>query len=134
MDRVLDRARNGPLWLKDARIAECVLSAITEAQQRKMFIARAYALMANHVHILLTPIVPLEQITHQVKGSSARRANLVLSRTGAPFWQDESYDHWVRDTAEFLKIRTYIERNPVTAGLVQSPEQWPWSSASHPIE
>jgi hypothetical protein len=42
----------------------------------------------------------------------------------------ESHDHWVRNQSEFEKIRAYIENNPVKAGLVRSPEEFPWSSAS----
>jgi hypothetical protein len=42
----------------------------------------------------------------------ARDANRVLGRTGEPFWQKESYDHWVRNRNEFEKIRAYIEMNP----------------------
>ncbi len=93
----------------------------------------AYVLMTNHVHILWMPMVPLEKITHQIKGTTARRANLILSRQGNRFWQDESFDHWVRIAAEGEKIRRYIENNPVVAGLVARPEDWPWSSASRPI-
>jgi putative transposase len=133
-DRVLDEARAGPLWLKDPRIAESILSSLRNARDRKLFHLRAYAVMANHVHVLLAPIVPLAQLTQLVKGATARRSNLILSRTGTRFWQDESFDHWVRNPAEWQKIRSYIERNPVAAGLVARPEDWPWSSASHPIE
>ncbi len=104
-----------------------------ETQQKQMGLIRAYAIMANHVHILLTPIVSLEKITHQIKGATARRANLILSRLGKRFWQDESFDHWVRNPAEGEKIRNYIEHNPVTAGLAARPEDWPWSSASRPF-
>jgi REP element-mobilizing transposase RayT len=132
-DRILDEARTGPLWLKDSRIAECVLAALREAQQRGMLQLRAHALMANHVHVLITPGVPIEQITHRMKGLTAHQANLILSRQGQRFWQDESFDHWVRNPAEGEKIRTYIERNPVAAGLVARPQDWPWSSASNPI-
>jgi REP element-mobilizing transposase RayT len=131
---VLDAARIGPLWLKDGRIAELVISTLKEARQRKILQLDAYALMANHVHVLFTPSVPVEQITRQIKGVTARRANLILARTGTRFWQDESFDHWVRNRAESQKIHAYIERNPVAAGLVSRPEDWLWSSASHPIE
>jgi putative transposase len=133
-DRALDKAQTGPLWLKDRRVAEVVLSALQEAWQRKLFSLRAYAVMANHVHVLLAPGAPLERITLQIKGSSARASNLILGRTGEPFWQKESFDHWVRNPAEGEKIRQYIENNPVVAGLVARPEDWPWSSASNPIE
>lgn len=132
-DRILDRARLGPLWLRDPRIAECVVEALNEAQHEQRCRLSAYVLMANHVHILWMPIEPLSKLVHQIKGATARRANLVLSRTGQRFWQDESFDHWVRNPAEQQKIKGYIENNPVTAGFVSRPEDWPWSSASHPI-
>ena len=64
-----------------------------------------------------------------LRRSAARQTNLILGRTGQPFWQDESYDHWVRTEVELEKIVRYIERNPVAAGLAAAVEDWPWSSA-----
>ena len=49
--------------------------------------------------------------------------------TGERFWRRESYDHWGRNPAELRKIIHYIEWNPVKAGLVKDPEEYPWSSA-----
>jgi putative transposase len=89
----------------------------------------AYTLMSNHVHLLLQTEAPLAVITKGIKGVSARKANLILGRTGKYFWHDESFDHWVRDEAEKRKVIQYIEGNPATAGLVKSAEDWPWSSA-----
>jgi hypothetical protein len=53
----------------------------------------------------------------------------MLALTGSPFWQEESYDHLVREEGEFCKIRRYIEENPVRAGLVTAAGQYRWSSA-----
>ena len=72
----------------------------------------------------------LGSITKNLKGYTAREANRLLGRTGQPFWQDESFDHWSRDRAEFVRIVAYIENNPVKAGLVKRPEEWIWSSAA----
>jgi len=52
-----------------------------------------------------------------------------LGLTGQPFWQIESFDHWARNQIEFQRIVSYIENNPVKAGLVLSPQDWRWSSA-----
>ena len=133
VDRVLDHAQTGPLWLKDSRVASAVLAALTDGQRRKLFEIGAYVLIANHVHVLLTPRAPIAQITHRIKGASAREANLIPGRTGSKFWQNESFDHWIRNPAEGESVRTYVERNPVAAGLVSQPSDWPWSSASQPI-
>ena len=53
----------------------------------------------------------------------------MLGLTGQPFWQDESYDRLVRNDTEFERIADSIEMNPVKAGLVATPEEYPWSSA-----
>ena len=77
--------------------------------------------MPNHVHLLILPRITVAKIMRWRKGSTARRANQLLERTGLPFWQDESYDHWVRSRQEFSRIIAYIEENPVSAGLVNWP-------------
>jgi len=90
---------------------------------------QAFVVMPNHVHVLLEPKVPLAKITRGIKGVSARLANSILGRTGKPFWQDESFDRWLRDEVDFTKTLRYIENNPVQAGLVRNSHDWRWSSA-----
>ena len=60
----------------------------------------AYAVLSNHVHVLLLPKVAPSRLLKALKGSTAREANRILGRTGETFWQAESYDHWVRDDTE----------------------------------
>jgi REP-associated tyrosine transposase len=134
LDRALDRGDCGPLWLRDPRVAECLVATLRTAMDKTALSLHAYAVMANHVHILITPITSVADITKRIKGGSACQANRLLGFTGSTFWQDESFDHWVSDPAEWQKIRTYIEHNPVAARLVARPEDWPWSSASRPLK
>jgi REP element-mobilizing transposase RayT len=131
VDRQLDHAVDGPLWLRQPPVAQCVRDTLFQAaQQWELYGLFAWVIMLNHVHVLLQPKKPLREVTRAVKNTSARLANRILGRTGEPFWQDGTYDHWVRGDAEFQRIVRYIERNPVSAGLVESIELWPWSSAS----
>jgi len=130
MDRQLDTATFGPTCLKEPQIGECVAEIIEAAEETRKLCEHSFVVMPNHVHILITPKRPLCEITKWIKGTSARRANQLLKRTGRPFWQDESFDHWVRNQAEFDQIGRYIIFNPVQAGLVMEPSQWPFSSAS----
>ena len=130
LDRMLDRAERGPVWLKDPRVASLVCQVIQQAESpRRLCRLGGYVVMSNHVHLLALPLEPAANLTHWIKGVSARYAQRILSRTGGPFWQHESFDHWVRNSREYERILNYIEHNPVRAGLVSSPEQWPWSSA-----
>ncbi len=133
-DRICDRTHTGVLWLQVPEIAARVLETLQYAEGRlNFFQLHSWVVMPNHLHVLLSPMVPIQRITKCVKGYSARKINRMLQREGQPFWQQESYDHWVRNQGEFLRIRRYIEPNPVSAGLVESPRQWRWSSA-HPAQ
>jgi putative transposase len=135
LDSLLDRSTTGPMWLKDARVAGAVLETIHKgASSLGYFDLHAYVIMPNHVHLLLTPSLSLARITNGIKGASARHAKTLLKLTQTHFWQDESFDHWVRSAQEFDRIRSYIESNPVSAGLVNSLRDWPWSSASRSID
>jgi len=130
LDRYLDTASHGPLWLRDSKIAACVVEVLRKSERHEYCGLHAFVVMPNHVHVLLEPHKELRCTTKWIKGTTARQANKILGRGGQPFWQDESFDHWIRNSAEFDRVTMYIERNPVAAGMVQEPWQWPWSSAS----
>jgi REP element-mobilizing transposase RayT len=129
-DHSFDRLATGPLWLRDQRIANLVSHAVLiGADERRFYHLRAWVVMPNHVHLLILPLVSVPLLMRWLKGSTARGANRILSRTGQPFWQDESFDHYLRAASHLDRTIAYIEHNPVSAGLVCSAEHWPWSSA-----
>ena len=128
-DRMLDAASSGPLRLNDPEIAGYVERAVQQGADLGHYTLRAYVIMPNHVHVLIDPLATLQKLTRGIKGVSARDANARLGRPGEPFWQDESFDHWIRDAGQFTRTKTYIENNPVKARLCVNPKDWPWSSA-----
>jgi REP element-mobilizing transposase RayT len=131
MDRLLDRGATGPLYLKRPDIAEVVVEALMESDLRfQRGRLHAFVVMPNHVHLLATQLAPMVKWLGPLKGFTANRANKALGLSGNAFWQDESYDHLVLNSEEFGRIQRYIELNPVRAGLVERPEQFPWSSAN----
>jgi REP element-mobilizing transposase RayT len=130
MDRLLDEARTGALYLRQPAIADVIVDAVHYNSDILCHYAlHAFVVMPNHVHMLATPTVELPKLTRSLKGITAKRANAMLSLTGQPFWQAESYDHLVRNEQEFQRIRGYIEENPVRAGLVTDATEYRWSSA-----
>jgi putative transposase len=130
MDRILDNARAGPLYLRRPEIASMVVEAIHYRDgELEHYHLHNYVVMANHVHLLITPRVQVSKVMQSLKRFTAREGNLILGLTGQPFWQDESYDRLVRDGTEFQRIARYIEMNPVRAGMATAPEEFPWSSA-----
>ena len=129
-DHSLDGLASGPLWLKDRRVANLVShTVLIGAGERRFYDLCAWVVMPNHVHLLILPLVSVPVLMRWLKGSTARGANRILGRTGQPFWQDESFDHYLRATSQLDRTIAYIEQNPVSAGLTCSAERWPWSSA-----
>jgi len=128
-DRLLDGARQGPRYMAQPDLAKIVEDALLRGNGHS-YDLHNWAIMPNHVHILLTPHVPLVGILRRWKGSTARAINLGLGRTGS-LWQEESFDRQVRDGAAFERVARYIENNPVSAGLVAEPGHYRWSSAWH---
>ena len=115
--------------MNNPAVASIVATAIHyNAETLGHYQLHSFAVMPNHVHMLITPKVPIPVITKSLKNITAKRANEVVSRKGK-FWQDETFDREVRNTNEFGKIHRYIENNPVRASLVQDPATYQWSSA-----
>ena len=131
-DDYLDKALHGNLYLKNEQIADMVAASF-QFRDGKAYDLISYCIMLNHVHLVCTPLEKsdgtyygLTEILHSLKRHTAREANKILQRTGT-FWQDESYDHFIRDDTELERIVKYVLYNPVKARLVKEQTDWKWS-------
>jgi len=129
VERYLDKGAGG-CALRQPEIAEMVADAIRHFEGER-YRLRAWVVMPNHVHAVLWPMPNhlLGSIVKSWKGFTAHEANKLLRQTGQRLWQPEAFDRWVRNDDEMARICRYVENNPVTARLCQTPEQWRWSSA-----
>ncbi len=121
VDSVLNSGQ-GACYLKDERIAGIVQDAL-EHFHGEHYELIGWAIMPNHVHVVVRPLGahPLPDILHSWKSFTAKQANKVLNRQGQ-FWQDEYYDHLIRDEEDFHHALQYVLSNPERAGL----PDWPW--------
>lgn len=131
-DTALHTLSAGPFWLSDPRVADMIADSL-HYRDGKVYTLDAFSIMSNHVHIVISPLAKsdgtfhaLPAIMHSLKRYTASQANLLLGREGE-FWQGESYDHVVRDEAEYRRIVAYVLSNPVKAGMVETWEQWRWN-------
>src|SRR5579863_3683562 len=121
---------DGPMWLADGRVAKMVADALRYGEtDRNLYQSHAWVIMPNHVHVVWELRGDYSSVMRWLKGRTARVANEILGRRGLSFWQDESYDHWIRTEKELRALIGYVEENPVRAGLVVAAEKWRWSSA-----
>jgi REP element-mobilizing transposase RayT len=104
---------------------QVVLGHIVSGDSRFYRLA-AGVVMPDHCHLLVRPLpsYTLSRVMKGIKGASARLINEHRGSFGQ-VWQDESWDRVVRDWGEFEEKLNYITENPVRAGLVQVPEQYP---------
>ncbi len=91
----------------------------------------AVVVMPDHVHIALNPLardegtICLPQILQAIKSTSAHRINRELGHRG-PVWQQESFDCALRREEQLGDKIDYMLGNPVRAGLVRNPMDYPW--------
>jgi putative transposase len=118
------------LPLLEAPGAKETVEAVLE-QTRARHLARVYAyvLMPEHVHLLVNepPRILLAQLLKAVKQMTSRK----LRGAREKFWQERYYDSNVHGEKARSEVIRYIHRNPVKRGLVEKPEDWPWSSFRH---
>jgi putative transposase len=73
-DRLLDVAGSGPRWLQEPRIAACVAETLLLGERIwKIYDLWAWVIMANHVHVLLTPHGEMKKVTRQSKVTALER-------------------------------------------------------------
>lgn len=110
------------------------LEWLRDAAREYELLVHAYVLMPNHVHILATPKNELS-VARTMQSVGRRYAQLFNQnhqRTGT-IWEGRFKSCLMEPESFFLVIQKFIETNPVRVGLVQKPEDWPWSSYSHHI-
>lgn len=91
----------------------------------------AYALMPNHVHLVLRdPEEHLSQFMHAMNTRYTRYFNHRYGRVGH-LYQGRFHARLVDRDAYLLEVTRYVHLNPVRARMVSRPEDYPWSSYRH---
>jgi putative transposase len=119
-------------WILPEKARDIVLSSCLHDRGVKVDVHVA-VIMPDHVHMIFTPLINktsdevycLAEITDAIKGASAHLVNRALDRKGK-VWQTESFDRVLRSSEALDEKIDYIVHNPVRAGLVASPEDYPW--------
>jgi putative transposase len=112
--------------------AECdiCLGELARVRRRRKFSLFAYVVMPNHAHLLLWTVNSLlPGLMRDWKSASGFAIAKERGRKGA-IWQPRYFDFILRRSSDFGMKFDYIHDNPVVAGLVSRPEEWPWSSAA----
>ena len=99
---------------------------------RKGIAVGRYVIMPDHIHLFVRGPI----------GFNLRQWGRMLKRalgTSAPtqagsFWQRGFFDHLLRNGESYAQKWEYVRMNPVRAGLVAAPEDWPYQGELIPLE
>lgn len=95
----------------------------------------AFCLMTNHVHLILQPgddAAGLGQLMKRLAGRQTRLVNRQEKRSGT-LWEGRYKSSPIDTDAYLLACCRYVELNPVRAGVVAKPDDYPWSSFTQRI-
>lgn len=91
--------------------------------------------MPDHVHLLIEGRSERSDLHRFIKRSKQSSGQSYAMAGNGPLWQDSYYDHVVRPEEDLSGIAKYIIENPVRAGLVKSPLDYPFvGSTVWPLE
>lgn len=104
------------------------LSTLEQVVNRFNWVCHAWCLMDNHYHLLIqTPDGNLSNGMRQLNGVYTQASNRRHGRVGHLF-QGRFKAILVDSEAYLLELTRYVVLNPVRAGMVNNPADWPWSS------
>ena len=109
-----------PHLLTDPARAELLLESVIFYHERQRWHATLFLLMPDHIHAILSlpPQVSMPRVIGDWKRYHAKERGVA--------WQNNFFDHRLRNDAEADLKYGYIRRNPVVKNFCASPDDWPW--------
>ncbi|WP_394788991.1 transposase [Rhodoferax sp.] len=129
---VIQRGNNRQPVFTAAADYTLLLGLLAENAKKFGVLVHAYVLMENHFHLLATPetVDALPQMMQAVGRRYVRYFNDSQGRSGT-LWEGRYRSTLVQTERYLLPCMAYLDLNPVRAGLVADPRDYPWSSYGH---
>jgi putative transposase len=107
--------------------AELLEKTILDYRAQGRFLLHAFVIMPDHIHALVTPApdISLEKAMQFIKGGFSFRL-----RSKSDVWMRSFNESQILSKEKFESCLRYIEENPVRRGLVATPEDYRFCSAS----
>jgi putative transposase len=129
---VIQRGNNKQAIFTTTADYQRLLDLLEENAKKFDVAVHAYVLMSNHFHLLATPKAAdgLPKMMQAVGRSYVRYFNDAQKRSGT-LWEGRYKSTLIQTDRYLLACMAYIDLNPVRAGLVVQPQDYPWSSYLH---
>jgi putative transposase len=129
---VIQRGNNKQAIFTTTADYQRLLDLLEENAKKFDVAVHAYVLMSNHFHLLATPKAAdgLPKMMQAEGRSYVRYFNDAQKRSGT-LWEGRYKSTLIQTDRYLLACMAYIDLNPVRAGLVVQPQDYPWSSYLH---
>ena len=104
-----------------------VIAVLKEIAQKFGYAVITFCLMPDHLHLLVQAREGCQSLERFIGAFKNVTTRLYWRQGGErKLWQRGFYEHIVRQDEDLTTVSDYIMNNPVRAGLVEEPEQYPW--------
>ena len=110
----------------DDQPVSLVVAHLSRTADDHGFSVIAYCLMPDHIHALIEGRHPAADFREFVRIFKQRSSFEWKRERGKPLWQRSYFEHVLRDDEDTIGVAKYILENPVRAGLVERPEDYPY--------
>jgi REP element-mobilizing transposase RayT len=110
-------------------LGQSLLESIAIRQKRAIWSVRLLTLMPDHLHALIS-----FNTHHYPMRKSIKDWKRYLARTHRIRWQDDFFDHRLRNASALREKGAYIQKNPIRGGLCESIDDWPYTWDANQIE
>ncbi len=126
---IINRGNNRQLVFRDDKDFTYFITLLKRYKNELEFKLYHFCLMPNHLHLVIKPTIDrsLPKIMLKLDLAYATYLNKKYNNTGH-VWQGRYRSSLIDSDSYFINCGLYVELNPVRAGLVKNPEDWPWSS------
>jgi len=119
----------------DKNAVQVIFECIDWLTSRSYIDLHFCVVMPDHIHLVISleGSKHLSEVIKSLKQYTSRRIKLILSLSD-PVWQEQYYDHVIRKEENIIEIIKYCWYNPVRAGLVTNPNDYPYWKSKHALE
>jgi putative transposase len=110
-------------------VVRITLKQILRAATQRSFVISAYCFMPDHFHALVHGQSADSDLHGFVRVAKQMSSHQFVRFTGRPLWKKSYWDHTLRGGPATVDVVRYIVFNPVKAGIVSDPMDYPhWGS------
>ena len=113
--------------LANEKVHEAFLAFARRAYYEHAVAVGRFVIMPDHIHLFVVLPEDGPRLVAWVKGlKTVLGKTLLQSGISKPHWQEGFFDHVLRGSESYSKKWEYVRQNPIRAGLVNQPDDWPW--------